>query len=1177
MSKEPSDQKPIYTPFVSLHNHTELGSPLDGMNDVYQLFEQAKRLRHRAIAITDHGTLTAHYDAWKASQKTGVKLIPGCEFYFAPDLSEKKSYHLVLLPKNHNGYKNILRLNYEAYKNQVSGYMGKKTPRISWCHLEEFNQDVICLTACSNGPIAKALIADGDLGEAESRLLRLKEIFKENMFLELQPHNLKTDDGRVDQVKLNNSLVDYAEKHGLKYVVTSDAHYLDKDHAKYHDMMLAIKDKKAVDDPKRFRYGVQDMYLKDYKEILEFFGKKIGVTALKNSVMIANMCEEPTYLEPKGPRLPRFPIEKEEDYDSFSKWYSKSGKNISEDKAYLRYQCMKSFRERFSDLPSSEKKERWDRVKYELSILEARDFSSYMLIVADYINWAKKQGIPVGPGRGCVERDVPVYTSEGIKNIQDVKIGDKVFSHTGSLRNVTNTMVYDVNETMLKINTFLGDNKGISMTKDHRVFGQKAFFTDKYASFKKNNSEGKTFSGKKWADPTDDVFELRADELEVGDFVFYPNLKWEEKTPEWNFSESEEFFKSNVKEKLTLNEDIAWFLGKWVADGWIESNSNRWGVCFNIKEKDQIERTLSVMKHFNIEKYSVSTREDKSCVSIRSSDRVIYNWLKNMFYNYKFSSSTKHMPDFVFSLPRNLMKSFLRGCVDGDGQIQETRIRYRTVSPVLARQIKMIVNMLGMPASIFEQKPNSHKDGFNRKNSFTVYWPKDFNNSQNFKKIKSGYLVKVSSLEEVNHIKHVYDITVEEDHSYMTTHGAIHNSAGGSLVSYLIGITSVNPLEYGLIFERFHNKEKKSFPDIDTDFAHPGKVKEYLKEKYGAERVASISNWSTLSPKVVIKDVARSLNLGGDKSTAFKISNHITSIMPDAKTIEDAMKMSKEFASYMEKYPKLYEYASKLQGLTRNWGVHAAGVVISDEPLYNFVPLRIDETGQTITQWEKNRCEENGLIKMDILGLNTLNVISDVFDIIEETKNQKITIEDIPLNDEKTFRMISAGKNAGVFQLESSLSPLCQKIKPNNVRMISDINALGRPSCSPEDRTNYIKRRFNIQKPEFRHETLKNALGDTFGVSLYEESMMTIAKDCAGWDLNQADALRKITKLKGKDPELVMKTQNNFIKDCMSFKKIPYAKAKEIWDLEISPYGNYGFNKSHLHSLFSHFGIYCLA
>ena len=787
-----------FSPFVSLHNHTELGSPLDGMNDVNLLFNQAKDLGHRAIAITDHGTLTAHYDAWKASKRTGVKLIPGMEAYFTPDLEAKKSYHLVLLPKNHNGYKNILRLNYESYKNQVSGYMGKKTPRITWEHLESFNEDVICLTACSNGPIAKALIADDDEPEALNRLHRLRGIFKERLYLELQPHNLKTGDGKVDQIKLNEALVSYADEYGIKYVVTSDAHYLDANHAKYHDMMLAIKDKKAVDDPNRFRYGVQDMYLKSDHEVIQFFGEKVGTTAMKNSVHISNMCEEPTYLEPKGPRLPRFPIEKADDYGDFKSWYSKKSNGVPEDKAYLRFQCINEFKRRFSSLDPQKKKNYWDRVKYELSVLEARNFSSYMLIVADYINWAKKNSIPVGPGRG---------------------------------------------------------------------------------------------------------------------------------------------------------------------------------------------------------------------------------------------------------------------------------------------------------------------------------------------------------------------------------------SSGGSLVSFLVGITAVNPMDFNLLFERFHNKEKKSFPDIDTDFADPSRVKEYLKEKYGEDRVASISNWSTLSPKVIIKDVARSLRLGGDKSSAFKIANHITSIMPDAKTIEKAMDASKEFRSYMEKYPKLYEYSSKLQGLTRNWSVHAAGVVISDEPLYNFVPLRIDESGQLVTQWEKNRCEENGLIKMDILGLKTLSVIDNVFKNILQTKNINLSIEDIPMDDEGTYKMIPSGKNAGVFQLEASLSPLCRKIKPINVRMVSDINAMGRPSCSGKVRKNYIRRRFGLEDIQYRHTRLEGALKDTYGVSLYEEGMMAIAKDCAGWDLNQADALRKITKMKGKDPDLVLKTEANFLKDCMENAGMEYSEAKDVWDNEIIPFGLYGFNKSHS-ILYSHISVY---
>jgi DNA polymerase-3 subunit alpha len=322
-----------------------------------------------------------------------------------------------------------------------------------------------------------------------------------------------------------------------------------------------------------------------------------------------------------------------------------------------------------------------------------------------------------------------------------------------------------------------------------------------------------------------------------------------------------------------------------------------------------------------------------------------------------------------------------------------------------------------------------------------------------------------------------------------------------------------------------------------------------------------------MSPKVVIKDVARSLEIGGDKSSAFKLANHITSIMPDADTIEDAISENNEFANFMEKYPDVKEYSSKLQNLTRQWSVHAAGVVIGDTPLYEIIPLRIEKskTGEsdvTATQWEKTRVEEFGLVKMDVLGLNTLNTISDALRYICDKTGLKIKQEEIPLDDEKTYEMISRGDNIGVFQLESSLSPLCAKIKPKDVDTIAAINALGRPSCPAEQRQAYIKRRFGLEKIRYTHEKLEVSLKDTYGVSLFEEGMMSIAKHCAGWDLNEADNLRKITKLKGKDPELVIRTEKNFIKGCMDVSGMTYEQAKEVWDNEIASFSGYGFNRS---------------
>lgn len=779
-------------PFVSLHNHTEQGSPLDGMNDVGLLFDKAKELDHPSIAITDHGTMTAHYDAYKASQKTGVKLIPGMEVYFAPDLSEKKSNHMVLIPKTERGYKNILRLNYEAYNNQSSGYMGKMTPRITWEHLENFNSDIFCLTACSNGLLSKDIVS-GNLDAAEQNLKRLHSIFSDRLFLEIQPHALKTDDGKVDQVKLNETLIGYSKKYSIPYVATCDAHYLDKEHAKYHDMMLAIKDKAPLSDPNRFKYGVQEMYLKPFHEITDFFGSHIGTIAMNNSLRISQACDEPHYLKSRGAILPQFPVRHQEDYLPFRSWWQDNCEELPEDKAYLRYKCIVGFERLTDDFSLDKKKDYWSRVKYELSVIEMHNFSSYMLIVADYINWANNNGVVCGPARG---------------------------------------------------------------------------------------------------------------------------------------------------------------------------------------------------------------------------------------------------------------------------------------------------------------------------------------------------------------------------------------SGAGSLVAHLVGITKVDPIKYNLLFERFHNKQKKSFPDIDSDFSNPDRVKAYIRDKYGKDYVAQISNWATMSPKVVLKDVARSLEIGGDKASAFKIANHLTSIMPDADTIEEAVAGNAELGRFMRQYPEVLEYASKIQNLTRQMSVHAAGVVIGDKPLYELVPLRMDkdeDNGEvvTATQWEKTRVEEFGLVKMDVLGLKTLTVIDNTLRYILETTGNNISIDQIPLDDPETYKMISRGDNIGVFQLESSLSPLCAKIKPTDVGTIAAINALGRPSCPPEQRQAYIKRRFGQDKVRYTHPSLENALKDTYGISLYEESMMSIARDCAGWDLNEADNLRKLTKLKGKDPELALKTEANFIKGCMDFSGMTYEQASEVWDREISSFSGYGFNKSH--------------
>lgn len=778
--------------FVSLHGHSKTGSLLDALISVDELFDRAKSLGQTATALTDHGSVFSIYDAYKASKRTGVKLISGNEFYFRHSLdddTEKGNKHLVLLAYSAEGWANILRLNYIGWGQQRTIFM-KQYPIITFADLEANKcQGIICLTACSSGVISRHIM-NNDMEKAHRDVERLKKIFGANLFLEVQPHNLKTDNGKVDQAKVNQNMFDLCREHDIKPVATCDAHYLDKKDSEHHDLLLAIKDHVPLSDPHRHKYGVSDFYLKPGSAIIDFFGVERGIELIKNSKMIADRCENPTYLEPpKDPRLPVFPVQDAADYGEFNTWREQNIKTvIPEDAAYLRYKTSVGFAKMYEHLDPEEVDDYYQRIKKEIKLMEDKNFPSYMLIVADYIDWAKKNGNHVAPGRGSVV---------------------------------------------------------------------------------------------------------------------------------------------------------------------------------------------------------------------------------------------------------------------------------------------------------------------------------------------------------------------------------------GSLVANLLGITSVNPMKHNLIFERFLNKFKTALPDIDTDFAYPEKVKDYVKNKYGYKRVASISNVSVMTPKVVVKDVARSLELGGsidnspeeNKSIAFKIANDITKSMPDTDTIEEAMMISPEFKSFMLKYPQLMASCKRLQNTEKSYPTHAAGIVIVNEDLDSIAPLRKDKDGNLVMSWEKERCEENGYVKLDFLGLKTLCFIGETLAAI------KMTMEDIPLDDSAVFDDISNGDVRCVFQLEITAAPMCKAVKPKSIDDLAVITSLIRPAVPVEQRNAYISKRAGKEKIELLHPSLYETTKNTYGELLFEEQLMTLGRDVAGWDLDKADSLRKITKLKEKGKELTEKTKKEFIIDAVK-NNVDEASAKKIWE-RVEHFTGYGFSIIH--------------
>jgi DNA polymerase-3 subunit alpha len=412
--------------------------------------------------------------------------------------------------------------------------------------------------------------------------------------------------------------------------------------------------------------------------------------------------------------------------------------------------------------------------------------------------------------------------------------------------------------------------------------------------------------------------------------------------------------------------------------------------------------------------------------------------------------------------------------------------------------------------------------------------------------------------------------------------GEGRGSVGGSLIAFLLGIHQADPIKYNLIFARFHNKEKSSFPDIDTDFAPSGreKVQNYLRQKYGEDNVAHVSNVNTITPKVYARDIARSCELGGSKDEAIRIGNEVADCLPsEIHNIDDALEKVPLFAEYCKKYPQFIQF-KEICGKYRAWSTHAGGIIISARPLTGLVPLRKDKDGALAIEYDKDKAEENGLVKMDTLGLSTLDIIGQALQLIKASgKTMPPAILDYEKYDDLTYQTISSGDTFCVFQLGTSggTIDLCRRIKPKSINDISYVNSLARPSAR-DMRNDFILTKDGKKPFSLLHPSLGRAFNNTFGFGLYEESLMYLAQDVAGWSLHSADRLRKLTKEKGKNPKKAQEWRAEFIRDSVK-NNVSEAIAQRIWDEVVDKFQGYGFNMSHsiLYSMTSYKTAYLKA
>ena len=392
--------------------------------------------------------------------------------------------------------------------------------------------------------------------------------------------------------------------------------------------------------------------------------------------------------------------------------------------------------------------------------------------------------------------------------------------------------------------------------------------------------------------------------------------------------------------------------------------------------------------------------------------------------------------------------------------------------------------------------------------------------------------------------------------------GPGRGSGAGSITAYALGITAIDPLKYDLLFERFLNPDRVSNPDFDIDFCMEGRdrVLEYVTEKYGKDSVAQISTRGTMAARAVLRDVVRVLG------KPYGFGDKLAKAIPDVLgiSLDEAYKEKefKELIESSEESKEVFDMSLKLEGLSRSVGTHAAGVVIAPTALTDFTPLIVDkDKGTVATQFDMGDVESAGLVKFDFLGLKTLTVINWTLKRINEKNEVILDINDLPLNDKKTFELLQRGDTTGVFQLESrGMKEYLKQLEPNEFEDIVSMNALYRPGALGMNMVDsYIDRKHGREDVTYGHDSVKNILHRTHGVIVYQEQVMQIAQDLSGFTLGQADILRRAMGKKKKDE--MEKMRKDFIEGAVE-KEVNRSYAENLFD-QIEQFAGYGFNRSH--------------
>lgn len=1149
--------------FVHTHVHTRY-SMLDGLSKLDELMQKVAEEGQPAVAITDHGNMFGAYDAYKTSKKFGVKAIIGSEFYLAPGDTSRRTRerirwgsgggddvsgggaftHATLLAENNQGMHNLFKLSSESF---VSGLYYK--PRIDRELLSQHSKGIIATTGCPSGEVQTRLRL-GQFDEALEAAATYRDIFgQDNYFVEIMDHGLS-----IEQITRDGLLV-IAKRLNLPLLATNDLHYVSRTDAPAHEAMLCVQSGAKLADPNRFKFDAEEFYLKTADEMRSLFPDRPD--ACDNTLLVAERCN--VSFNEGADLMPRFPVPEGETLNS---WLEKEIR-IGLERRY----------------PNGISQDRIELARYETEVICSMGFAGYFLVVADYIVWAKKNKIRVGPGRGCLDGNTMIWTPQGRKPIKDITTSDKVYDQKGKLVKPTAVHKYPCEEQLITIKSYYA-GAGVTLTNDHQVLVKKYQPELDMRLKKHGHTIGYEYGKPEW---------IRADNVEINDLVCVPKLKNLSAKPlprvknlTWEAGANQNVKKSTLTVKQPeATYETGVLLGLWIGDGWLRSDPQQntvIGFCCQRSQDDGTIKKLVDKVFGDGIRYSYNDHPKKDLRQFAIRHKGLREWFSELFSDYQYTSATKYIPDILLRQNREFLTGLRDGLWMSDGS-HSGKSKYATVSRKLADQVAILLNMLGLPASIISAERLDKRNG-NQWIEYSVTTSHFFGSikAQMGRDYDGEYLYyRVRELSKKESDGYVYDITIPTTSSYVADGFIVHNSAAGSLVAYALGITEIDPIVHGLIFERFLNPERVSMPDIDVDFddTRRGEVIQYVTEKYGADKVAQIVTFGMVKAKAAVKDAARILG------EPYIVGEKITKLVP-APIVGKDMSLHGIFDPDHERYKegadmralyqkdatvkKVIDTAMGLEGATRQWGVHAAGVILSAEPLTDHIPvLKRESDGAIITQFDQKTCETLGLLKMDFLGLRNLTVIEETLDLIEKNTGVRIIPEDIPYDDHKTFHLVAQGETLGVFQLDSGpMRALLRSMQPDHFEDISAVLALYRPGPMGANAHNDYADRKNKRKPSKPihpelAEALEEILGPTYGLIVYQEQVQKIAQKLAGYTLGEADLFRRAMGKKD-----AKELQGQFGKFSGGMKDNGYSEAsiKTLWDI-LLPFSDYAFNKAH--------------